>query len=77
MAIAWTNWGHVHLQPSEETWSVGKAGRHRSLCWAYGEQDGKTAVRACNAYSPINFRPSLYARGLLDEENHRLFVYIH
>lgn len=74
--IQWVHWGHSHGHGAEGDWEVWDAGKHSSFCWAYAEQNGKKAVRACTAYPPTSWSPDVYVRGLLDHENKRLFVHI-
>jgi hypothetical protein len=76
MAIRWADWGHIHGQPENGDWTVWDAGRHRSLCWGGGLQDGEATARPCKAYPPTGGPPKIVVRGLLDDEAKRLFVHI-
>lgn len=73
-AITWADWRYTHdREDGQSIWDVEK---HHSFCWAYAEQDGKKAVRACTAYPPTQWHPEVFVRATLDHAGKRLFVTI-
>lgn len=72
MAIRWVRWSEVHRRPPGEPAPTGPPARFRTLCWAYAEQDGRSAARPCQAYPPTSWSPKVLVRALLDDDLRRV-----
>jgi hypothetical protein len=74
-ACFWVNWGNLQTKEIDGKPDVWKTRSWRSFCWALID-DGEPRIVPCRGIKHTPKGLKLYARGMLDKDNRRLFAFI-